>query len=258
MDQSLRVIVLGSWLLILWVAESIIPLRKNERGHLVTNLVFTISTVIINALLIYVLIAVINFCYANYVGLFVHVKMPIVLKAFIGLLVLDFFAAYLSHRTMHNHQLFWRYHQVHHLDEMVDVTTGLRQHPLETMHRFVFLIAGVVVLGAPLWIVVIYQTASAILALLEHSNIRLNRRFDRALCLIFITPNFHKVHHSTFEQHSNSNFGNIFSLWDRLFGTYKYVTDLPALRYGLPDQPRRNAIELFNLPLSRKKGGTTT
>lgn len=254
MDQSFRVIVLGSWLLILWVAESIVPLRKNEREHLATNVIFTISTVIINALLISVLIMIIDFCYSNYVGLFVYFEMPTVLKVLFGLLVLDFFAAYLSHRTMHNHQLFWRYHQVHHLDEMVDVTTGLRQHPLETIHRFVFLVAGVVLLGAPLWLVAVYQTVSAILALLEHSNIRLNRKIDRALNLIFITPNFHKVHHSAHEKHSNSNFGNIFSLWDRLFGTYKYVEDLPALNYGLPDQPRRSAIELLKLPLFEKQG----
>jgi sterol desaturase/sphingolipid hydroxylase (fatty acid hydroxylase superfamily) len=112
MDQNSRVILLGAWLLILWVVESIIPLMKNERAHVVTNITFTLLTVIINAFLIYALIKVIGLCYTYYIGLFIYFEIPFSLKVLIGLFVLDFFAAYLSHRSMHKHSLFWRYHRI--------------------------------------------------------------------------------------------------------------------------------------------------
>jgi sterol desaturase/sphingolipid hydroxylase (fatty acid hydroxylase superfamily) len=135
---------------------------------------------------------------------------------------------------------------------MVDVTTGLRQHPLETVHRFVFLVLGVVILGAPLSVIVIYQTVSALNALLEHSNIQFNKKLDRVLSLIFVTPNFHKVHHSVSAEHSNANFGNIFSLWDRLFGTHKHIETPANLRYGLDGENRSGIGRLLLAPFRRK------
>ena len=252
MNPNWRVILLGIWLLILWIAESAVPLMKNDRKHVLVNFAFTILTIVINTLLLVVLIKVIDFCSEYYVGLFNYYDMPFAVQMLIGVFVLDLFAAYLSHRTMHMRQLFWRYHQVHHLDEMVDVTTGLRQHPFETVHRFVFLLFGVIILGASLSVVVIYQTISAFNALLEHSNIRVNEKLERMLSLIFITPNFHKVHHSIDVKYANSNYGNIFSVWDRMFGTYRPVIAPASLVYGIEDAKPHNIISLLFAPFRKR------
>jgi sterol desaturase/sphingolipid hydroxylase (fatty acid hydroxylase superfamily) len=255
MNQEWRIILMLIWLLMLWTAESIIPLKANNRKHFLINAVFTLSTVVINALLIVVLAEVIAFCHSKGVGLFNVAQLPFFVQVAVGLLILDLTAAYLSHRIMHRFDLFWRFHRVHHLDEMVDVTTGLRQHPLETFLRFAFLIAGVIVLGTPLSVVVIYQTVSLTNALLEHANISMNSKVDRILSTIFITPNFHKIHHSFDQSDADRNYGNIFSIWDTIFGTRKNVADIKKLSYGLDYklQAKQTLTELIFLPFKRIK-----
>src|SRR5688572_2806145 len=232
MEREWRVLLLAAWLVILWVAEGIIPLRNNNRGHVITNIAFTICTIVINVLLVFVLIRTIEFCYANNVGLLMYVKVPYLVKVVVGVLVLDLVAAYTSHRVMHKYSIFWKFHQVHHLDEMVDVTTGLRQHPLETIFRFFFLQVGVIILAAPLSIVVIYQTLSAFNALIEHSNIKLNAKIESALSKVIVTPNVHKIHHSCDQKFTDSNYGNIFSFWDKVFKTYQTCDETEKLTYG--------------------------
>ena len=250
MVQQWRVLFLAILLLILWVSEGIIPLRRNNRDHVFTNIGFTITVIIINSLLVFVLVKTIDFCYANHIGIFLYLKVPYLVQVLVGVLVLDFIAAYLSHRVMHKYSIFWKFHQVHHLDEMVDVTTGLRHHPLETIFRFLFLVVGVIILGAPLSVVVIYQTLSAINALVEHSNIKLNARIENILRKIIVTPDVHKVHHSSDQKFTDSNYSNIFSIWDRLFGTYQKTNETEKLTYGLDTNSEKNKgfLNLLLLP----------
>ena len=246
MEREWRVLLLAVCLVILWVAESIIPLRRNNRDHAFTNFSFTIFTIIINVVLVFVLIRTIEFCRTNDIGLFNYVELPYLVQVVVGVLVLDLVAAYLAHRVMHKYSIFWKFHQVHHLDEMVDVTTGLRQHPLETIFRFFFLLAGVVILGAPLSIVVIYQTLSAINALIEHSNIKLNAKIESVMRKLIVTPDVHKVHHSCDQKFTDSNYGNIFSVWDKLFKTYQ-TTEVEKITYGLNPNSENKKKGLFTL-----------
>jgi sterol desaturase/sphingolipid hydroxylase (fatty acid hydroxylase superfamily) len=250
MVQQWRLLFLAALLLILWVSEGIIPLRRNNRDHVFTNIGFTITVVIINSLLVFLLIIAIEFCNANQIGIFHYLEIPYLIQMVIGVLILDFIAAYLSHRVMHNYHIFWKFHQVHHLDEMVDVTTGLRHHPLETIFRFLFLIVGVIILGAPLSIVVIYQTLSAINALIEHSNIKLNAKIERVMRNMIITPDVHKIHHSSDQKFTYSNYGNIFSIWDRLFKTYRRTNETEKLTYGLDtnSEKKKGFFTLLLLP----------
>ena len=248
MEREWRLILLAACLVILWVAESIIPLRRNNRDHAFTNFAFTIFTIIINVLLVFVLIRTIEFCHTNDIGLFAFVQLPYFAQVVLGVFVLDLVAAYLPHKVMHTYNIFWKFHQVHHLDEMVDVTTGLRQHPIETVFRFFFLLAGVIVLGAPLSVVVIYQTISAINALIEHSNIKLNAKIESVMRKLIITPNVHKVHHSCDQKFTDSNYGNIFSIWDRLFKTYE-TTETEKITYGLDANSEKKKKGFFTLLL---------
>ena len=230
-------------------AGSIIPLRRNNRDHVFTNIAFTISRKSINLLLVFLLIRTIEFCYTNDIGLFHFLEVPYLVQVVLGVLVLDLVAAYLTHRVMHKYSIFWKFHQVHHLDEMVDVTTGLRQHPIETIFRFFFLLAGVIILGAPLSIVVIYQTISAINALIEHSNIKLNAKIESVMRKLIVTPNVHKMHHSSDQKFTDSNYGNIFSIWDRLFKTYQKTNETEKLTYGLNANSENKKKGFFTLLL---------
>src|SRR6187399_1658197 len=115
-----RLVFLAALLLILWISEAIFPLRRNNRDHLITNIGFTLTVVIINSLLVFLLIRTIDFCYANHIGILHYLEIPYLVQVIIGVLILDFVAAYLSHRVMHRYSIFWKFHQVHHLDEKVD------------------------------------------------------------------------------------------------------------------------------------------
>jgi sterol desaturase/sphingolipid hydroxylase (fatty acid hydroxylase superfamily) len=134
---------------------------------------------------------------------------------------------------LHKSWVGWQFHRVHHSENAVDVTTAFRQHPGETVWRILWQLAPIVVFGIPLWVVIMYLIFSGLNAELEHANIRLNLRVDRLLRFFVVTPNMHKVHHSCEQQETDSNYSNIFSIWDRLFGTYTSSVDFLKLNYGL-------------------------
>ena len=119
------------------------------------------------------------------------------------------------------------------LTARVDVTTAFRQHPGETLWRMAWQLAGTLALGLPLWAVLAYLILSALNAELEHANVRVSARVDRFIRLAFVTPHMHKVHHSRDQRETDSNYSNIFSIWDRLFRTYTPGVDFAALHYGL-------------------------
>jgi sterol desaturase/sphingolipid hydroxylase (fatty acid hydroxylase superfamily) len=251
MESNWRIIVLAAWLLVLWVWENLAPLRSHNRAHFWVNGFFSLLTIVINALLVVILIALTDFNSRNDLGIFNILEVPYWLQLITGILFLDFVAAYLSHYVMHQFGFLWRFHQVHHLDEMIDATSGLRQHPLETIYRFAFLVTGVLVLGAPLSVVVIYQTVSAVNALFEHSNITLNHKVDRILNKVIVTPNAHKVHHSSEQQFTDSNYGNIFSIWDRMFKTFRRIDKVEGIHYGLENCPAgsvNNTFDMLKIP----------
>jgi sterol desaturase/sphingolipid hydroxylase (fatty acid hydroxylase superfamily) len=121
---------------------------------------------------------------------------------------------------------------VHHSDTHVDVTTGTRHHPGDWMIREAFALLAVIVTGAPLSFYFIFRFANVIFTYLTHANISLPLWLERSLAWVFITPNAHKFHHHYERPWTDSNYGNIFSLWDRLFGTYVYG-DVRKVQYGL-------------------------
>ena len=127
----------------------------------------------------------------------------------------------------------WKFHLVHHSDTTVDVTTGLRHHPGETVFRISFTILAVLVIGAPMWIIMVYQSLSVLFAHITHANIQMPKAIDRALSWIFVTPLMHKVHHHYELPLTDTNYGNILSIWDRLFGTFAQVEDTTELVYGI-------------------------
>jgi sterol desaturase/sphingolipid hydroxylase (fatty acid hydroxylase superfamily) len=162
-------------------------------------------------------------------------KLPSAVQILITVLVLDFMYGYLSHVLLHKIPIMWRVHQVHHSDPFVDVTTSLRQHPLEGMWRFVFMTIPAWMLGLPAAGIVVYRLISRVNGVLEHANIRLWRPLDRVGSLVWCTPNMHKVHHSNNPVETDSNYGNIFSVYDRVFGTFTNTDRARQVVYGLKE-----------------------
>ncbi len=134
------------------------------------------------------------------------------------------FLDYVYHFTMHRVRPFWRFHLMHHTDQAVDVSTTVREHPGETLLRNGFLTLWVFMCGASVEILVIRQTVETIANILAHTTFRLSPRWARVVGWVFITPNLHHAHHHFRMPTTNCNYGDVFSIWDRLFGT---LTQLP-------------------------------
>jgi sterol desaturase/sphingolipid hydroxylase (fatty acid hydroxylase superfamily) len=157
--------------------------------------------------------------------------------------------AYWTHRAMHAAPLFWRVHRVHHADTFVDVSTSLRHHPVELLVTAPATATVILLTGAPVSVVLASETFLVAATLWGHADIRLPHRLDRALGLVLVTPRLHRVHHSPERRFHDSNYGDTFTLWDRLFGTF---SDEPQrMRVGLDGQGDRadNLLDQVLSPL---------
>ena len=130
-------------------------------------------------------------------------------------------AIYFQHRLFHAVPVLWRLHRVHHTDPEVDVTTGVRFHPVEMLLSVGFKAGAVAVLGPPVVAVILFEVVLNAGSLFSHANLRLPAVVDRPLRAVLVTPDMHRVHHSADPTETNTNFGFTLSWWDRLFGTYR-------------------------------------
>ncbi|MBN2159305.1 MAG: sterol desaturase family protein [Spirochaetes bacterium] len=153
-------------------------------------------------------------------GIMNYFDIPVWLAVPLGLILLDL-VAYLQHVMFHTLPILWRLHLVHHADIDVDVTTGLRFHPMEVILFMIIRLAAVSVIGPDPLAVAVYEIALGGMLLFGHGNVRMVPSLDRALRFIAVTPDMHRVHHSSEAIEANGNFGFILSWWDRLFGTYR-------------------------------------
>lgn len=152
-------------------------------------------------------------------GLLNLVSMPVWVAVVLAILALDL-AIYCQHRIFHAVPWLWRLHRMHHADLEFDVTTGLRFHPLEIVLSMAIKMVVIVLIGAPALAVVLFEVLLNATSLFNHGNVRLPQRVDRWLRLLLVTPDMHRVHHSTIQRETDSNFGFSLPWWDRLFGTY--------------------------------------
>ncbi len=153
-------------------------------------------------------------------GLFNAFEVPSWLAFVASVVVLDL-AIYLQHVIFHAVPILWRLHMMHHTDRDFDVTTGVRFHPFEAVLSMVIKLAVIAALGPPAVAVVVFEVVLSITSLFNHGNVRMAPGLDRALRLIVVTPEMHRVHHSLHPHETNSNFGFNLPWWDRLFGTYR-------------------------------------
>lgn len=230
-----RALILAGGITVFWIIESGIPMFRftyNKWKHAGINIFFTITTIIINFGFAFLIVMASDWCVAHKFGLVQWISMPLWLTIIAGLLLLDLVGAYTIHYIQHKIKWMWKFHMVHHSDTHVDTTTANRHHPGESVFRAVFTIIAVFVTGAPIWMVMMYQTLSAVVSQFNHANIRMPEWLDKPLRYILVTPNMHRVHHHFVRPQTDSNYSNIFSVWDRVFGTY-LLMPVKDLRYGL-------------------------
>ncbi|MCB4808871.1 sterol desaturase family protein [Tamlana sp. 62-3] len=244
-----RAIILIGGLTFFWVLEGIMPLfgkPYKKWKHAIPNIFFTLTTVVVNLPLAFLLLKSADWVTQNNFGILNWLpEMPLWLYALLGIFLIDFIGAYLPHLIEHKTKLLWKVHLVHHTDHNVDTTTANRHHPLESLIRYLFTLAGVFIIGTPIAIVFLYQSLSVVATQFNHANIKLPRKVDDWLSYVIVSPDMHKVHHHYRLPFTDSNYGNIFSVWDRLFGTFMKL-DRDKIVYGVdvfPDEVANSNIK---------------
>jgi sterol desaturase/sphingolipid hydroxylase (fatty acid hydroxylase superfamily) len=217
------------------IIEVLVPLRSQPRllnGRLAANLTLLAITLSLGVLLNFILAIGAAYVDERGTGLLQLLSLGPITSFIVAFVALDG-ASYLVHRLMHQTPAFWRFHVVHHMDASVDATTGFRQHPFEGVLRFSFIAATAWLLGAPPAAITIYRLLGTLNSALEHANIRVPRVLDRIVVSLWVTPDMHKVHHSRAQIETDSNYANLFSFFDRLFGTYTPSSRGPSVVYGI-------------------------
>lgn len=253
-----RMAILVGGLLIFWIIEGAIPLlplryKKTKFKHAVVNFGFTLLHLVIHTLLAILIVKLSDWCMHQNFGLVYWFNAGIGMTIVIGVLALDF-SSWLVHLVMHKVSVLWRFHLIHHSDNNVDVTTGLRHHPGDSLLRGVFFLLLIFVSGAPMYSVMIYQTLVVLSTAFTHANISLPKKLDSTLSYVFVSPNMHKVHHHWKQPFTDSNYGAVFSIWDRLLGTFMKL-DPKHIRYGLdryyPNEKDEDFISLLKKPFQK-------
>jgi sterol desaturase/sphingolipid hydroxylase (fatty acid hydroxylase superfamily) len=248
-------------MLLLLVIEQLIPLldnqyKKTKAKHGALNVGFTAIHFIIHTFMAVGIVLIAAWTEKYNVGIIRWWSFSPLAIILITCLVLDFFAGWLCHFTEHQVPLFWRFHIIHHADNNVDVTTGLRHHPLESIWRGLFFYVGILVAGAPMFAVLLYQTILVFMTGVTHANISLPAKLDKAMSWIFISPNMHKVHHHWKQPYTDSNYGAVFAIWDRLLGTFMKL-EPSKLKYGLdryfPNEKDEDFSALMKRPFQKLK-----
>ena len=258
--SSHRSLILIGGITIFWLIENTFPLfqmQYRKWHHAGINIFFTVTTIIVNFILAFILIKTAAWTTENHFGILQWVpEIPMWLYTIIGLLLLDLIGAYLAHFVQHKVKFLWRFHLIHHTDTWIDTTSANRHHPGESIIRFIFTTLGVLIVGSPMWMVFLYQSLSVVTSQFNHANISLPKKLDVFLSYFIVSPNMHKVHHHYVLPYTDSNYGNIFSVWDRLFGTF---TTLPKeeIIYGVDTHmaPKENnkLQNLLQIPFQKSR-----
>ncbi|MGD1934704.1 MAG: sterol desaturase family protein [Candidatus Phaeomarinobacter sp.] len=258
-EGPIRLAAFAGLLTLFVLAEALWPRRDRTVSRAVrwtTNGLMTLlNTVALRILVPVLAVGAAAFAQSNSIGLLNMLDIAPWAAVLVAVVVLDA-AIYAQHVIFHHVPILWRIHRVHHVDRDIDVTTALRFHPVEILLSMGIKIALVMALGAPPAAVILFEVVLNGMAMFNHANLRLPMGLERALRLVVVTPDMHRVHHSVRVSETNSNFGFSLSLWDRLFGTYKaqpedgHTNMTIGLSEFQDDRPARLGFSLW-LPFSK-------
>lgn len=211
-----------------------IQFRFNKmHHHLTQNILLGLVYSLGNLLWAIVIVFTIEWLNKNEIGLLYLISMPLWLKLVLGVMMFDF-VNYWFHRVAHRIPLMWRFHRVHHSDTRMDASTNLRGHPVEIVVFGVSNIVAAAILGLDLLSLGVFFLILSPVLFLEHSNIKFPVWLDKTFGWVFTTPNIHKLHHEQDQYYTDSNYSDIFIIWDRIFGTFKYKPP-SEIKFGLKE-----------------------
>jgi sterol desaturase/sphingolipid hydroxylase (fatty acid hydroxylase superfamily) len=270
---EIQVVLLAGMFCLLAILEDRVPLRRSGRS-LRSRWLNNFGLWFLGVSIAYIVLPVYGVSLALLLqdkgwGLFNHADWPAWLEIVLAVVLLDL-VLWTQHFLLHRVSWLWRLHAVHHNDHDFDIATGLRFHPLEVVYTGSCLSVGIVVLGASPLAVVLYLLRLTLVEFFTHANIGLPAGFEGRVRWLFVTPYYHRLHHSQDRSEQNSNFAaGLLSIWDRLFGTYRSQPNGGhiAMKVGLPefDDPRFERLQwmlvqpfLRGTPVAERKPDGTT
>lgn len=256
-SDQLELIVFAVVLFLCWNIENIAALSLNYKKwkHAFINARFILTNTPIQFIMGIAFVNTIQWTHIHHFGLARHITSshsPLTLFI-VTFLLLDL-GEYLYHVIMHKVKRLWMFHLVHHSDTNVDISTTFREHPGENLIRLSFTLLWVFLSGSVFWVLILRQIIQVFSTSFAHINCRLPNRIDSILGLVFITPNLHQVHHHFENPYTDSNYGDVLSIWDRLFGTFKRL-DSENLVFGIDTymgkEDKGNFKSLFKIPFGK-------
>lgn len=243
-EPTLRLFAFAGLLAVFAVLEALLPRRARSMtrtSRWTANLGLSlINTLLLRFTLPLLAVGVAMMAAAQGWGLFNLIAAPFWAELLASLLILDAFI-WAQHLAFHKIPIFWRLHRVHHTDRDLDATTALRFHPAEILVSMALKIGVVLALGVPAAAVILFEVILNGMSLFNHANLRLPVPIDRALRVLIVTPDMHRIHHSVIRREIDSNYGFNLSLWDRVFGTYTAEPEggQTAMELGLEETRER-------------------
>lgn len=251
-ELLIRVIAFAGALLMLLSWEAFRPRRVPRKGkwlRRVNNLLLvTVDIYLIRMLTALASVGAAVLALENEWGIFNLFPAPYWAAFILSIIVLDL-VIYLQHVSFHKIGLLWRIHRVHHTDRDFDVTTALRFHPFEILLSACIKLVAVIILGAPVLAVLIFEILLNVCSMFNHSNIAIPVAVDRWLRLLIVTPDMHRVHHSVLRPETDSNYGFNLPWWDRLLRTYRPQPrdGHEKMTIGLREFQGMNTVNVLNL-----------
>ncbi len=223
---------------------------KRRIPHLFQNLLFQIVLIVLNVFFVTFQVFSIDWLNTNHIGLLYLVELPFWIKLVISIAFYDV-TAYWIHRATHAIPLLWRFHRVHHSDTTMDSSTVFRFHPVELI--LVFGIGNIItaaLFGTDVLALALYYFVLYLFFFFEHANLNYPKWLNTTLGLVFVMPDHHRVHHQQDQFYTDSNYADIFILWDRLFGTFKKMP-LEQMKFGLvefEEEDKQSFLYLIKSP----------
>ncbi len=222
-EQTIRLTIFISVLIACASIEAIFPRKQRTQSRFprwLTNIsIIAIDSIAIRLMGQVTAISAAAYASTNGWGVFNFIDLPLWLEIVLAVALLDL-AVYAQHVVSHNIPFLWRFHRVHHADRDIDVTTGSRFHPIEIVLSMLYKCIIVLLIGPTVFAVFLFEIILNASAMFNHTNMKLPLSVDKVLRMLCVTPDMHRVHHSTIPKETNSNYGFFLSIWDRFFGTY--------------------------------------
>lgn len=239
-------------LFLIIITEQFVAFRKFEKkSRWKANYTLTGLAIVSMLAIPFTFISAANVSAKNDWGLLNNVELHWMTLGIITLLMRGFIS-FLTHYLSHKVPLFWRVHRVHHLDTEMDVSTTVRFHPFEFIINSIVGLPIVIICGLPVWGLMLYELFDIVVTLVSHSNTSFPKKLEKIVRYLVVTPDLHRIHHSSYQPETDSNYSAVFPIWDIVFGTYKTKTKTPqsSMELGLKEVRDQRTNETIWLLLS--------